>query len=97
MAFNTAVQPACLPGDADLNLVGNDDCWITGWGVTKGRCLPAQNYIHKIEVTVPVAPPVAPPIFRQKPKPMSTLYHEKHFLQSPLVLFIFYVPCAYHI
>lgn len=36
MEFNQYVQPACLPGDENLDLVGNDDCWITGWGLTQG-------------------------------------------------------------
>lgn len=37
MVFNEYVEPACLPGDADLDLVDNNDCWITGWGLTKGK------------------------------------------------------------
>lgn len=37
MQFNQYVQPACLPGEEDLDLVGNNDCWITGWGLTQGE------------------------------------------------------------
>ena len=34
--FNEYVQPACLPGDENFDVVGNSDCWITGWGRTQG-------------------------------------------------------------
>lgn len=49
MVFNEYVEPACLPGDADLDLVDNNDCWITGWGLTKGKRQRKSHYYNAVQ------------------------------------------------
>jgi len=50
MQFNQYVQPACLPGEEDLDLVGNNDCWITGWGLTQGS--QDENVLQELNIEV---------------------------------------------
>ena len=50
MVFNEYVTPACLPGDENLDLVGNGDCWITGWGLTQGQYI-ISVLIQKVRQT----------------------------------------------
>lgn len=50
MQFNDYVQPACLPGDENLDLVGNPECWITGWGLTQGS--QDENVLQELNIEV---------------------------------------------
>lgn len=34
--FDARTQPACLPTHDEMSVLGNSDCWISGWGLTKG-------------------------------------------------------------
>ena len=43
--FNTQIQPACLPTHEDMDVVGNNNCWISGWGLTKGDWIIYKNQI----------------------------------------------------
>ncbi|XP_013413510.1 chymotrypsinogen A [Lingula anatina] len=35
VSYSSEIQPACLPASTD-DFLGNNDCWITGWGLTQG-------------------------------------------------------------
>ena len=40
--FNDYIQPACLPAYTNEEFTPHDQCWISGWGDTKGKCKPSK-------------------------------------------------------
>ncbi|KAL3971482.1 hypothetical protein ACER0C_027001 [Sarotherodon galilaeus] len=50
LTFNNKVRPVCLP-NVDLNLSGNRQAWITGWGALQSTG-PSPNIMNQAQVTI---------------------------------------------
>ena len=36
ITYNEAISPVCLPSSLNQEFTKDDECWITGWGLTQG-------------------------------------------------------------